>query len=180
MVYLFLILSTYIVYLYRYTIFLYYCTVCDYFDIYNNNTITHIQNENEYSCISFNCTTFCISEESYDKYINNTIDFTDKLILIKKNNKYMIYPNLNFEIAPTPFIICEVILDDKIFDITEHLKLFYLKNNTILNRPFLTYIFYNFFDIHISINDKYSITYIDTNANIKNIDTDLNIYNYTI
>jgi hypothetical protein len=178
MIHLFITLGLYIVYLYRYTLFLYYCTLCNYFDVYNNTATLHLAIE--HSCISFNYITFCISEESNNKYTNKTIDCTDKLVLMKKNNSCMIYPNTCFVLAPNPFIICEVVLGDTHFDITEHLKLFYVKDNTILNRPFITYIFYTFFRIHISMNDNYYIKYIDTNANIKIIDTDINIYKYTI
>lgn len=169
-------LIVYTVYLYRFTLFLYYCKLCNFFDIYgDNNKITHFQNEN---CISFNYNTLCTTELSCNAYKNNSI--TDELIIMKKDDYYMIYPNLTFNIVTQPFIICEIVLDNKHFDITKYLKLFYVKNNVILTRPFITYIFHNFLDIHISVNDNYSIKYIDNNANVKIIDTDLNIYNYTI
>lgn len=173
-------LIAYTVYLYRFTLFLYYCKLCYFFDIYgdnndNNTKITHFQNV---KCISFNYNTFCTTELSCNAYKNNTIK--DALIIMKTHENYMIYPNLTFDIAPAPFIICEIVLDNKHFDITKHLKLFYVKNNVILTRPFITYIFHTFFDIHIYVYDNYSIKYIDNNANVKIIDNDINIYNYTI
>ena len=169
------VLFAYSVYLYRFTIFLYYCKLCDYFDIYNdNNKITNFLNV---KCISFNYNTFCTTELSYNEYKNN---IKDELVIMKKDDYYMIYPNLTCNIAPAPFIICEIILNNKHYDITKYLRVFYLKNNVILTRPFITYIFHNFLDIQISVNEKYSIKYIDNNANVSKIDIDTNIYNYTI
>ena len=175
--YLFVLLFVYFSYIYRYKLFIYYCKLCDYFNIYENvhTQITHMQNE---TCISFDYKTLCTKELSQDLYYKNGI--TDKLLILKKKDYYIIHPNLVFEIVPTPFIICEVVIDDKSFDITEYLKPFYIKNNIILTRPFIIYLLYTFLDIQLSIDDNYSIKYIDTNANIKIIDTDINIYQYTI
>ncbi len=174
LIYMFLTLTTYVMYIYRFKIFLCYCDLCEYYSKHNNKSITTQKNK----CFIFNHIEHSLVNISKKQYLNNNNN--DFLTIMEKNGHYTIFPNKTDKITQSPFIICEVIFKDKHYDITNLLKLFYIKNNIILTRPFISYIFYKFFDIHITINDNYSIKYIDINANIKIIDTDITIYSYTI
>ena len=168
---------SYITYIYRITLFLYYCQLCHYFDIYNNKPTVTIQKN---KCFTFNHINHSIIEMSNKQYLQNDNN-NNFLTIMEKNEHYIIFPNNSFETTQSPFIICEIILNNKHYDITTFLKLFYIKNNVILTRPFIIYIFYAFLNTKILVDDTYTIKYIDrdTNAQIINSDT-INIYEYTI
>lgn len=186
-------LFLYICYLYRYSLFIYYCELCCYFESDNStNSLKQLEND---TCILFDCKNFTKNEKSLEYYDNysdedkdnivlltkNNYYITTNILILTKNNYYMIFPNNNFEIVDSPFIICEITYNNKTYDITNYLKYFCLKNNVILTRPFITYIFYEYLNMKIHSDETYTISYIDTNTDKITInDEDINIYKYTI
>ena len=173
--FLFMTSLTFITYIYRFKLFLLCCHVSELF--YDNKKISIQKDE----CFIFNHTDHSLVDISKKQYINNYTNDNNYLTIMEKNKHYVIYPNQLFENTTTPFIICEIVLNNKHYDITKYIKLFYVKNNIILTRPFIIYIFYKYYNIKILNVDTYTIKYIDNNLDIKTINSDnINIYKYTI
>mgnify|MGYP005645205353 CR=1 FL=1 len=172
----FLSVLSYLTYVYRINIFLYYCELSEYYDLYNNKQKNTIQKN---KCFRFNHNNHSTIEICSKQYFEK--DINDFLTIMEINERYIIYPNKSIEPTQSPFIICEVILNNKHYDITNILKLFYIKNNIILTRPFIIYIFYNYLNTKIQADDTYAIKYINTDINAQIINSDtINIYEYTI
>ena len=177
--YLYIILLLFTFYKFRYTIFYYYSA----FNVYYNKTyMLQYPNIHNNSIISFNYKTLAITNIQ-DDWIEKDVTIehcSSEIIIMNKNNNYIIYPNKCVNKVGNKFIICEIIFKNTSYDITNFIKQFYVINNTILTRPFIAYIFYKFLNIHITQDDSYVIKYIDTNIIKTTISVLANNYKYII
>lgn len=171
-----LLMLSLIMYYFRYTIFYYYCKL--YTFIEKLKTIKPIEKNN-----------IVFDTETYKIYESDKIEFNDddknifKLNLIdseKDNKLYQIYPNNNTEPTDKRFIFCEISYNNKTYEITSFLKDFYLKDNIILNRIFITYILFKYFNIKVKQTDKYSIIFIDGDMKNIKINDDINTFKYIL
>ena len=169
---------SFLTYIYRYYLFISYCELYDYYINFNKKSITTQKDK----CFIFNHNEHSLREITKAQYFyNENNENNDYLTIMEQKDHYIIYPNDMLEVSASPFIICEVTFNNTHYDITKYLKLFYNKNNVILTRPFITYIFYIFFNIKIVNADYYTIKYIDKDTNEKIINSEnINIYKYTI
>jgi len=177
--YLYIILFLFTSYIFRYTIFYYYITLNVYYNKIYKLQYPNIPNN---SIISFNYKTPAIIN-IHDNWIEKDVTIeqcSSEIIIMNKNNNYIIYPNKCVNKESNQFIICEIIFKTKSYDITNFIKQFYVINNTILTRPFVAYIFYQYLNIHIMPDDTYVIHYIDTYNFIKTTITNTNNYKYII
>ena len=148
------IAALFIMYYYRYNIFYLYCKVFLYFD---KKPITHISNEN----ILFNYKDCTIIDNNTFNKDNDDIKNLFKINYLKKSNCYQIHPNISTEQSDKQFIFCEIIYNKKNYDITKYINYFLIKNNIILDRPFVTYILFKYFNTNILITEKYVVNYIN-------------------
>ena len=149
------------IYYLRFTIFYYYCKLYTFFEKHKSikeNTMKSLIFDTEIYEI-FHNDNLCEKEN---------VNFL-KLNLIKNNDKilYQIYPNTNNDISNKIIIFCEVSINNKTYDITSFLKIFYVKGNIVLDRKFITYILFNHFNIKVKRNEIYNISLI--NADMKHI-----------
>ena len=149
------------IYYFRFTIFYYYCKLYTFFEKHKSIR------ENSMKSLVFDTEIYEILH--YDNLCEKENGNFLKLNLIKINDKilYQIYPNTDRDISNKIIIFCEVSINNKTYDITSFLKIFYVKGNIVLDRKFITYILFNHFNIKVKRNEIYNISLI--NADMKHI-----------
>jgi hypothetical protein len=169
-----LFILSFTMYYFRYTIFYYYCKVYTFLEKRKPVKEKEIKNvifDTEIYEFFDADRLFAKDKEKYFKL--NLIDNSDKTL-------YQIHPNENTIISDKKIIFCEIIVTDKTYDITSYLKYFYIKDNIILNRHFITYVLYKYFNIKLDHNDVYNISIIDSDMKHITISQDLDSYKYIL
>ena len=172
MYWLFILLFT--MYYFKYTIFYYYCKIYTFFEKYKSIKQKELKNvifDTEIYEIFDANRLFSKDKEKYFKL--NLIENSDKIL-------YQIHPNENTVNCDKNIIFCEIIVNDKTYDITSFLKYFYIKDNIILNRYFITYVLFKYFNIKLKPSDIYSISLIDTDMKHITISQDVDSYKYIL
>ena len=167
----------FIIYYLRYSIYYYYCRLYTFFEKQKKIKQPHQRSE-IFNINTFEITTINHSNINHSNIKNDDTNF--KIVLLTENNVYQICPNENTAIQDNIFFICEIYYNDNCYDITTYLKQFYIKNNIILDRRFITYILYKYFNIELKNDEKYTIQYIDKNITKQNIVENIETFKYLI
>jgi hypothetical protein len=108
----------------------------------------------------------------YTKHNNFYADGENLVVTkIKDSTCYQIGDNTNTEKSKKMFLLCEITIDNKTYDITSNLKCFFIVGNKILNRRFITYIMH-YRNVQLPSDKGYEIIYMDSSLNKREISSD--------
>jgi hypothetical protein len=136
--------------------------------------------QGDYEFIGYNLGNIHITKYSSFNIVNNHYinDTEFDLMFLKKNdtkmykrikNKKKISSKINICKVEKPFIQVELSIDniDEKVTIHKNLECFYVNDNDILDKTFLTWYVKTFYDI--TVNDNYKLNIIDSDVNMFNI-----------